>query len=137
MPKRRPVDPKSVRLERGRGSKGRGDGPGGAYWHIHAGAKRAGYVYIAMSDKRPFGQHAEIQIQINKDQQGRGIGRLAYRLACEESGHDVVYAHMRKSNVASRRAAEAAGFEVVKAPPVPGTVRQLSMRWQRRSANAS
>lgn len=41
---------------------------------------------------------------------GGQIGRIAYQYCCELSRHDVVYAHMRKSNTASRKAAEHAGF---------------------------
>ena len=121
------VDPKNVRLERGKGSRSRGGGPGGGYWHIHAGDRRVGFVYINVIDEPPFGEHASIQIQINKSDQGRGIGGVAYRLVCEASGHDVIYAHMRKSNIASRRAAEEAGFVVIEHP----AVRQLAMRWER------
>jgi RimJ/RimL family protein N-acetyltransferase len=121
------VEPSDVRLEEGRGSAGRGSGPGGHYWHIYANDKRAGNVYINLIDEDPVGEHASIQIQINKADQGRGIGSVAYRLASEQSQHDVVYAHMRKSNVASRKAAEAAGYEVVE----DERVRQLLMRWRR------
>lgn len=132
MVRRSQVEPGAVRLERGHGSTGRGDGAGGSYWHIYVDGKRAGHVYVTVWDKPPFGRHAEIQINLNKDQQGRRIGRVAYRLAAEQSGHDLVYAHMKKSNIASRHAAAAAGFEVADVPAQPGTVRQLSMRWQRR-----
>ncbi len=124
---REPVSPDEVRLERGKGSRGRGSGPGGSYWHIYAGDKRVGNVNVNVIDEEPVGEHASIQIQINKADQGRGIGKLAYRLACEQSAHDTIYAHMRKSNIASRKAAAAAGFEVVD----DERVRQLLMRWSR------
>lgn len=124
---RTPVDPASVRLAPGKGSVGRGGDPGGHYWHIYAGEARAGYVYINVIDEAPFGKHASIQIHINQAQRGRGIGRLAYRAASEQSGHDRIIAHMRKSNVASQRAAAAAGFEVVEDPAIA----QLAMAWRR------
>ena len=124
---RKPVSPDQVRLEEGKGSRGRGGGPGGHYWHIYVGDTRVGNVYVNVIDEPPVGKHASIQIQINKAQQGRGIGKVAYRLASEESGHDTVYAHMRKSNIASRKAAAAAGYEVVD----DDRVRQLLMRWRR------
>lgn len=111
----------------GRGSPGRGGGHDGKYWHVHVGEERVGHVYLNVIDAEPVGVHASIQIQLNAASRGRGIGRVAYRLASEQSGHDVVYAHMRKSNVASRRAAEHAGFEVVEDPKVS----QLLMRWIR------
>jgi RimJ/RimL family protein N-acetyltransferase len=121
------VDPASIHLKRGKGSSGRGGGPGGKYWHIHVGDERVGNVYVNVIDEPPLGEHVSLQIQINKARQGEGIGKIAYRLASEDSGHDVVYAHMSKKNVASRKAAEAAGYEVVD----DDRVRQLLMRWSR------
>jgi RimJ/RimL family protein N-acetyltransferase len=127
--KREPVEPASIQLDEGRGAAGRGGGPGGHYWHIRVGEQRAGYVYINVIEDAQVGPHASIQIQINQPMQGRGIGRIAYRLACEASGHDVIYAHMRKSNLASRRAAELAGFRE-HAHTEQG---QLILRWDRSS----
>lgn len=109
---REPVNPEDVRLVKGKGSKGRGGDLGGAYWHIHLNEQRAGYVYINVINEAPFGQHPSLQIKVNEQYQGRHIGRVAYRLACELSEHDEVIIHMRKSNIASRRAAEAAGFQM-------------------------
>jgi hypothetical protein len=123
-----PVDPALVRLVPGKGSAGRGGEEDGHYWHIHAGEARAGYIYINIIDEPPFGKHPSIQIHINQSQRGRGIGRIAYRAACEASGHHMVIAHMRKSNVASQRAAGAAGFEIVDDP----VITQLAMVWRRR-----
>ena len=133
QPKREPVSPENIQLERGKGGKGRGGDPGGAYWHIYVSEKRAGYVFINIIDEPPFGEHASIQINVNAQQRGRRIGRVAYRLACEQSGHDKVLAHMRKSNTASRRAAEASGFEVVENVSIP----QLTMVWRRKSNDES
>jgi RimJ/RimL family protein N-acetyltransferase len=117
-PKRAPVNPSEVRLEAGKGSKDRGGGPGGAYWHIYVGDRRAGNVYVNVIDEEPIGEHASIQIQVNAAEQGKGIGSIAYRLAADASEHSVIYAHMRKSNRASRLAAEHAGFVVVDHPEV-------------------
>jgi len=121
------VEPADVRLERGPGGSGRGGGPGGAYWHIYVGVARAGNVYINVIDEPPLGEHASIQIQINKSWQGRGVGRIVYSFACEASDHNRIYAHMRKSNIASRKAAEHAGFVVVDRV----AIRQLLMVWTR------
>lgn len=92
------------------GTRGKGSGPGGEKWRIDVHSTRAGEVFINLIDEPPLGPHASIQIFLNVKSQGRGIGRVAYRKACEASQHDTVYAHMRKSNIASRRAAEEAGF---------------------------
>ena len=80
-----------------------------------------------MIDEEPFGKHASIQIFLNKQAQGKGIGRIAYRMACEESEHDELYAHMRKSNEASKRAALAAAFEIVE----DERINQFVMLWKR------
>jgi RimJ/RimL family protein N-acetyltransferase len=121
------VHPDSVLLTRGKGSKGRGGSPDGKYWHITVDGSRAGFVYINVIDEPPVGRHASIQIQLNANAQGRAIGRVAYRAAVNESSFDEVYAHMRKSNIASRTAAEYAGFVEVNDVPTA----QLLMRWRR------
>lgn len=105
-----PVPEADVSLIRTKGGKGRGGDPGGEAWRIDLKGKRAGVVFINWIDEAPVGPHASIQIYLNAPSQGRGIGRLGYRQACEASAYETVYAHMRKSNLASRRAAEAAGF---------------------------
>lgn len=110
-----------------RGTPGRGAGLGGEAWRIDAAGKRAGVVFINCIDEPPVGKHASIQIYLNASSQGRRIGRVGYRKACEESKHPVIYAHMRHENIASIRAAEEAGF--VDATP-PGYI-QVIMVWKR------
>lgn len=107
---RPPVDPKDVSIVRVKGTAERGGGPGGEAWRIEVKGKRAGVVFINWIDEKPLGKHASIQIYLNVSSQGRRVGRLGYRLATEASAYDTIYAHMRKSNTASRRAAEEAGF---------------------------
>ena len=121
------VAPSEVTIERVKGTAGKGGDEGGEAWHICRGGEKVGDVYINMIDEPPVGRHASIQIYLNKKSQGFGIGRIGYRLASEESRHDTIYAHMRKANIASRRAAEEAGY--VDASP-SGFV-QLIMRWDR------
>ncbi len=123
-------EPGATELVPGRGKPGRGGGPGGHYWHVYAGGERAGYVFINVVDEPLLGRHASIQIFLNARARGLHIGRQAYRLACEQSGHGRVYAHMRASNVASRKAAQAAGFCVAERPGVA----QLLMVWERHGA---
>ena len=110
-----------------------GKSAGGHYWHIYSGGVRAGRVFIEPANQPPFGPHYSIQIHINQACRGRGIGSVAYRLACETSGCSEIYAHMRKSNIASRRAAEKAGFGVVARPGI----RQLSLVWRRPASDRS
>jgi hypothetical protein len=122
-----PVMPGTVRLERGTGSPGRGGGHGGQYWHVFEADRRAGRIWIDQADDTNLGPYASLTIELNQSSRGRGIGRLAYCLAVEASGYDEIWLHMRKSNIASRNAAEHAGFVKV---DIPGQ-RQLTMRWRR------
>jgi hypothetical protein len=122
------AQPSMVRLEAGKGASGRGGGSGGHYWHIHLDVVRVGYVYINVISEPPFGKHASIQIHINETHRGRGIGRVAYKLACENGIHDEVIATMRKSNLASQRAAAEAGFSVIENVKYS----QMAMRWTRK-----
>lgn len=122
-----PPRPIAVRLEPGKGSPGRGGGRNGEFWHVYNSDRHAGSVWINRADDKDLGEHASLTIELNKPSRGKGIGRRAYRLAAEASKHDEIWLHMRRSNIASRKAAEHAGFVVV---DVPGR-RQLVMRWRR------
>ena len=106
------------------GHKGKGDGPDGEYWDVEVDGKRAGEVFVNVIDEPPLGRHASMQIFLNQPDQGKGVGRVAYRKAADASRHDTLYLHMRKSNEASRLAAEAAGFREV----TPPDFRQLILR---------
>jgi hypothetical protein len=138
-PKPRPVKPRTneprvsacdVLLIPVPGTPGKGKGTGGEKWRIEVGGGRAGEVYINVIDEPPLGWHASLQIYLNIKSQGRGIGRIGYAKACQSSAHETIYAHMRRSNVASRRAAEAAGFTDC----TPPGFKQLILRWKRATA---
>jgi RimJ/RimL family protein N-acetyltransferase len=118
---------KDIRLVKGNGSPDRGGDKGGFYWHIYTGEQRAGYVFINIIDDDIIGEHPSIQIHINKNKRDKGIGRVAYKLACENSNYEEIFAHMRKSNKASRKAAEYAGFKKVSNDDIS----QLVMVWKK------
>lgn len=127
--KQPPVSPEDVTLvARPSPGEGRGGGPGGFAWEIRAGNEIAGEVFINRIAEGSHEGQAYIEIYLNRESQGRKIGRVAYRLASEQSGYDRVYAVMRKSNNASWRAAEEAGFADV----TPPGARQKVMAWSRR-----
>jgi len=105
-----PVTTDAIELISTPGSRERGGGPGCEAWIILANGERAGTAYINMVDDPIRGHHPSFHVFLNRPNQGRQIGRIAYQRCCELSRHDVVYAHMRKSNTASRKAAEHAGF---------------------------
>lgn len=96
------------------------------YWHIYAEGKRRGYVSIINSNFPGIGSAPSIQVFINKKDQGKHIGSCAYSLACSTSGLPKIYAHMRKSNLPSKKAATNAGFK--EDPSYSGS--QLLMVWQ-------
>lgn len=97
------------------------------YWHIFSNSIRAGQVYIDIIDDPILGSHASIHIFLNKKSQGKGIGRVGYSEACKKSGLQTIYAHMRKNNLPSKKAAMAAGFQEVK----DDRFSQLVMVWNR------
>ena len=107
-----------VELVQKPGPKDKGDGPGGEYWDVMVDGVRAGEVFVNVINEPPLGIHASMQIFLNQTDQGKGIGRVAYRKAAEASRHDPLYLHMRKSNLASRLASEAAGFKDVALPGI-------------------
>lgn len=122
-----PVPADMVKLVRTTGTKTRGGGKGGEAWIIKVGEERAGTVFINLIEDDQRGKHASLQIFLNRTNQGRQIGRVAYQTACLASQYDEIYAHMRKSNTASKKAALYAEFTDV------STSRdtQLVMRWSR------
>jgi RimJ/RimL family protein N-acetyltransferase len=127
LPRGSPVAPDAVALRPGKGSSERGGSPGGRYWHVDVCGKRAGCIFINIINDDDLGAHPSIQIHLNTTMRGRGVGRIAYRHAALESHYDVVYAHMRKSNIASENAASAAGFVPLDQPDN----NQLTMVWHR------
>ena len=128
-----PVSPDSIELIATPGSRERGGGPGGEAWIILANGKRAGTAYINLVDDPIRGQHPSFHVFLNRPSQGRQIGRIAYQRCCVLSQYDVVYAHMRKSNTASRKSAEHAGFIDATAPDDT----QLVLVWRRQGAEKS
>lgn len=125
-----PVQREEISLKPGSG-QGLNDRVRGKYWHILLGEIRVGKVYIDFSENTVLGNHASIDIFINQQYHGRRIGRYAYAMACEQSSLSQVYMHTRKSNTASRRAAEEAGFIEVEHPEF----RQVVMVWNRPDAS--
>ncbi|HTN45524.1 MAG TPA: GNAT family protein [Flavipsychrobacter sp.] len=116
-------DPLSIELIEGKGNKSGHN----FYWHIYANTVVAGKVYIDFIEDEILNRHASIHIFLNKKSQGKGIGRVAYAQACLKSGLNEIYAHMRKSNMASKKAAQAAGFVEVKDPRLS----QLLLVWKK------
>ncbi|WP_210162884.1 GNAT family N-acetyltransferase [Pleomorphomonas oryzae] len=127
------ISAQDIHLVPTKGTKGRGGGPDGEAWRIEYEGRRAGQVFINLIDQPPIGKHASIQIYLNKASQGHGIGRIGYARACAASRYDVIYAHMRKSNMASIRAAMAAGF----ADETSAKDQQKIMVWRRDSVSTS
>lgn len=97
-------------------------------WNILADGKRAGNIHIGKEASRGDDSRDWITIHVNQALRGKGVGTEAYKLACAQSDLPIVYAHMRKSNLASRKAAEKAGFQVVEDALVHP---QLCLVWRR------
>ena len=124
------IDPDQVQLVAKPGPKDKGDGPNGEYWDVMVDGVRAGEIFVNVIDEAPIGRHASMQIFLNQTDQGKGVGRVAYGKAAEASRHNPIYLHMRKSNLASRLAAEAAGF----VDASPAGITQLILKRERKVA---
>ena len=121
----------AISLKGAKGTTKRGGGKGGYHWSVWADNKKAGKVFINLTESEALGQHASLQIFLNKASQGKHIGRHAYQLACEASPYDTIYVHIAKGNAASIKAATAAGFQEVK-----NVSKQMLMRWVRAKKKA-
>ncbi|ODR87860.1 hypothetical protein ABT47_03260 [Shewanella xiamenensis] len=124
-----PVSADDIDLISTSGMRHKGGGPGCEAWVIMVDGNRAGTAYINVLDDPIRGLHPSFHVFLNRPCQGREIGRIVYQRCCLLSQYDVIYAHMRKSNTASRKAAEHAGF-------IDVTDRgdsQLVMVWRRKN----
>lgn len=117
-----------VELMRGKLPRNQKELPESYFWKILFQKKSAGKVFIEPTDIDPLGRQPAIQIFLNKKAQGKHIGRIAYERACRLSHYDVVYATMRRNNIASYKAACAAGFREIK----NSAFKQSVMKWVRK-----
>ncbi|AIK96246.1 GNAT family N-acetyltransferase [Candidatus Odyssella acanthamoebae] len=117
-----------VELIRGKLPRDKEEPPENYFWKIFFQNRSAGKVSIDLTDLPPLGRQPTIQIFLNKQAQGRHIGRIAYERACRLSHYDVVYASMRRNNIPSFKAASAAGFRELK----NAAFKQCVMKWVRR-----
>lgn len=122
-----PVQRKDISLKLGSGLNLH-DRIRGKYWHIMLGDIRVGKIYIDFIENEVLCLHPSIDIFINQKYQGRRIGRYAYSMACEQSSLPEVYMHTRKSNIASIKAAQDAGFTEIHNPKF----RQVVMVWKKK-----
>jgi Acetyltransferase (GNAT) domain len=125
------VRDEEVELIEGVGTRRTGAGAGGRYWHVRCRGDRAGRAYINYHETEAGSPRPSITVELNERSRGRGIGTIVFRRASELSGYDEVYASVRKSNTASRKALERAGFKPVKGWDGPS----LSLVWERYGDN--
>ncbi|WP_322923886.1 GNAT family protein [Paenibacillus campi] len=100
------------------------------YWHIFHQNFRAGYVSI----KKAKGKKSRfITVILNKKSQGKGIGAIAFQLACENSSYTTIYANISKKNIASLISAERAGFKIDRTE----SNGQLILKWRAKTSSSS
>jgi hypothetical protein len=116
-----------VELRRGKLPRNKKVLPESYFWRIFFQNKSAGKVFIEPTDIHTLGRQPAIQIFLNKQAQGKHIGRIAYERACRLSHYDIVYASMRRNNIASYKSAQAAGFREIKNM----AFKQCVMKWSR------
>jgi len=114
-----------------RAGHGRNVVPYEQFWHVYSGGYRAGRVVIKDANHPTLGVHRSIDVHINAAARGQGIGTIVFRFAAELSGADQVYAHARRSNIASRSAARRAGYRDIIRPKSA----QSTMLWERESSH--
>jgi hypothetical protein len=124
------VREEDVQLIEGAGAHKTSGGAGDRYWHIRHLGDRAGRAYINYNETEAGASRPSITVELNERSRNRGIGTIAFRRACELSQYNEVYASVRKSNAASRRALEKAGFKLVEGWTGTG----LCLVWKRYGA---
>ncbi len=117
----------NVELVPGKGTKRYGGTVGGQYWHVYCNKVRAGRVFINLIECENGSKFASITVHLNQKHRGLGIGILVFKRACELSQYNQIYAEMRKRNIAARKSAERAGFEILSAHKGE----QIKMIWNR------
>ncbi|SRR5258708_1045939 len=122
------VQERDINLVEGKSKKKSGGDVERQYWHIYCGDQRVGRVFIDWIATESREGDAAITVEINSKFRGRGVGTIVFRRACELSRYDEVFADIRKSNIASRIAAERAGFEELENKKGSG----IKMVWHRK-----
>ena len=126
--KERRVSSADVELVAGKRRAVNDDGAVRQYWRIFYKGVQAGHVFIVAQKPDAADPDASITVELNQKSRGRGIGSVAFRKASELSGYPLVYASMRKSNIASRIAATRAGF----LPVQDDASKELVLVWRRK-----
>lgn len=83
-----------------------------AYWHVWMRNKRVGRAWLTKNPASEEEPGIYITVEINKTEQGKGIGQIVFRRAAELSNELVIYGVTRKSNVASVMAMQRAGYSL-------------------------
>ena len=95
-------------------------------WHVFHEGKRAGRVAIVCHEKAGLPPGPTIDVQLNKNSQGRGLGTVVFRRAAELSKRPKILAVIARKNIASRLAAERAGYSQI----TDGANKDLVLVWR-------
>lgn len=85
-------------------------------WRIEYEGKTCGKIKFIPKSDHFFKKHVTVDFQIQSSLRGKHIGRIALNKAISSSTHSLFVAHLRKSNLPSKKALEAAGFQEIKHP---------------------
>lgn len=85
-------------------------------WKIEVDGNACGFVKFHPKLDQVFKSHVSVDFQVPKPKQGKHIGRIALQQAIESSAYSIFVAHLRKSNIASKKALEAVGFQECENP---------------------
>jgi len=85
-------------------------------WRIQVDGKACGFVKFHPKIDQVFKSYVSVDFQVPKPQQGKHIGRIALQQAIESSAYSIFVAHLRKSNIGSKKALDAVGFQECENP---------------------
>ncbi|MBN22703.1 MAG: hypothetical protein CL678_15570 [Bdellovibrionaceae bacterium] len=105
-----PINPELVTLEAREPSGDRGEGEKGKFWSILCEGVEVGFIWTNLVHGKVLGDHYRLMISLRPECRSKGVGRVAYALAAEDSGLDTLYIHTRMARQDVKAAAEHAGF---------------------------
>ena len=98
------IEPLRISLEKMSSTKFEG-------WKIKLDSLACGKVKFNPNVNEVFKDHVTVDISISKAMRGRHIARIALKIAIEASTAHFFVAHLRKSNIASKKMLTSVGFQ--------------------------
>ena len=85
-------------------------------WKIKLDGEPCGSIKFEPKVDKTFGKHVTFYFKVPKPKRGRHVGRFALAKAIDASKYNLFVGHLRKSNIASKKALSSVGFKEFKNP---------------------